>query len=66
MLTGRNPNTIAGACLYMIAINSTEPLDFRTVAEHAGLAESTIRETYKKLYPFRMEIIPPWYHKVKE
>jgi transcription initiation factor TFIIB len=61
MLTGRNPNTIAGACLYMIAVNTNEPLEYRTVAEAAGLAESTIRETYKRLYPYRKEIIPQWF-----
>lgn len=61
MLTGRNPNTIAGACLYLIAAISSEPLDFKTVAGTAGLAESTIRETVKRIYPYRIEIIPQWY-----
>lgn len=61
MLTGRNPNTIAGACLYMVTVNSCEPLEFKTIAEHAGLAESTIRETFKRIYPYRLELVPQWF-----
>ena len=40
MLTGRNPNTIAGACLYLISSVSGEAIDLKAIAEQAGLAES--------------------------
>jgi len=61
ILTGRNPNTIAGACLYLIAKQWHEPLDLKEVATAAGLAETTIKETYKRINPYRLEIIPKWY-----
>lgn len=60
MLTGRNPNTIAGACLYLIVQALEESIDLKSIADCAGLAESTIKETYKKIYPKRVEITPKW------
>ncbi|KAJ2851172.1 transcription initiation factor IIB [Coemansia brasiliensis] len=49
-ISGKNPTTIASACIYMAAINAGCRKSTKDIAHVSGVAETTIRQTYKTLY----------------
>lgn len=56
-LTGRSPFTVAGAAVYMVTQLFENKRNFKEIAIAAKLADVTIRNAYKLLYPYRYEIL---------
>ncbi|KAI9479672.1 transcription initiation factor IIB [Coemansia sp. RSA 989] len=48
-ISGKNPNTIASTCIYMAASNAGCPRSTRDISRVSGVAEGTLRQTYKTL-----------------
>lgn len=57
-LTGRSPFTIAGVAVYMVSqLDEKHAKSFKVIGVAAKLADATIRNAYKILYPYRFEIL---------
>ncbi|KAJ8449838.1 hypothetical protein Cgig2_001494 [Carnegiea gigantea] len=59
----RSPISIAAAVIYIITQLSEEKKPLRDISLATGVAEGTIRNAYKDLYPHISKIIPVWYAK---
>ncbi|GMH29167.1 hypothetical protein Nepgr_031010 [Nepenthes gracilis] len=59
----RSPISIAAAIIYMIAQLSDEKKLLKDISLATGVAEGTIRNSYKDLYPYASRTIPSWYAK---
>ncbi|KAH9615476.1 transcription initiation factor IIB-2 [Silene latifolia] len=62
----RSPISIAAAIIYIITQLSDEKKPLRDVSQATGVAEGTIRNVYKDLYPHIAKIIPTWYAKEED
>lgn len=59
-LDGRNPNTAAGAALFLASqLLGKTPKTFKQVAHVANVNDSTIRGAYKKLLDEKERVIKP-------
>lgn len=57
-IAGKSPITIAAACIYMMTqLYPQYRKTHKDIAYVAGVSESTVRNTYKDLYPYRYELI---------
>ncbi|KAF9605338.1 hypothetical protein IFM89_016103 [Coptis chinensis] len=54
----RSPISIAAAVIYMITQLSDEKKPLRDISLATGVAEGTIRNSYKDLYPYASRLIP--------
>lgn len=61
LLTGKNPNSIAGVAIYMVTKNSPTPFAFHEIAGAAKLSEATIRKNLRYIERFTKELIPKWF-----
>jgi len=61
VVAGKSPISVAAAAIYLIlALAPPEHRRERAkIAEATGVSESTIRQSYKDMYPYRKEIMPP-------
>ncbi|ERN14503.1 transcription initiation factor IIB isoform X2 [Amborella trichopoda] len=61
----RSPISIAAAVIYMISQLSTDAnkIQLKDISNATGVAEGTIRNAYKDLYPHASKIIPDWFAK---
>nr|GEU42443.1 transcription initiation factor IIB-2 [Tanacetum cinerariifolium] len=57
----RSPISIAAAIIYIVTQLSDAKKLLKDVALTTGVAQGTIRNSYKDLYPHLMKIIPTWY-----
>ncbi|KAL7097864.1 hypothetical protein ACP275_10G170400 [Erythranthe tilingii] len=57
----RSPISIAAAVIYIVTQLSEDKKLFKDVSVATGVAEGTIRNSYKDLYPHIPKIIPSWY-----
>ncbi|PWA73192.1 Cyclin-like protein [Artemisia annua] len=57
----RSPISIAAAIIYIVTQLSDDKKPLKDVALATGVAEGTIRNSYKDLYPHLTKIIPTWY-----
>ncbi|KAK3008453.1 hypothetical protein RJ639_013550 [Escallonia herrerae] len=57
----RSPISIAAAVIYIVTQLSDDKKPLKDVAIATGVAEGTIRNSYKDLYPHLSKIIPGWY-----
>ncbi|XP_073261259.1 transcription initiation factor IIB-like [Populus alba] len=57
----RSPISIAAAVIYIITQLSDDKKPLRDISLATGVAEGTIRNSYKDLYPHVSKIIPSWY-----
>ncbi|KAB5551769.1 hypothetical protein DKX38_009080 [Salix brachista] len=57
----RSPISIAAAVIYIITQLSDDKKPLRDISLATGVAEGTIRNSYKDLYPHVSKIIPAWY-----
>ncbi|CAN1173369.1 Transcription initiation factor IIB-2 [Linum perenne] len=57
----RSPISIAAAVIYIITQLSDDKKPLRDISLATGVAEGTIRNSYKDLYPHVSKIIPVWY-----
>mmetsp|Transcript_19483 Transcript_19483/g.21792 ORF Transcript_19483/g.21792 Transcript_19483/m.21792 type:complete len:250 (+) Transcript_19483:195-944(+) len=57
-LTGRSPFTIAGVAVYLATqVQKEGRKNFKEIAVASKLADATIRNAYKKIYPYRYQIL---------
>ncbi|VDP16112.1 unnamed protein product [Soboliphyme baturini] len=59
LVSGRSPISIAAAAIYMASQASNEKRCAREIGVVAGVAEVTIRQSYKLMYPRAAELFPP-------
>ncbi|CAO2822235.1 unnamed protein product [Amaranthus hypochondriacus] len=62
----RSPISIAAAVIYIITQLSEQKKPLRDISLATGVAEGTIRNAYKDLYPHISKIIPTWYAKEED
>ncbi|KAJ0100456.1 hypothetical protein Patl1_20464 [Pistacia atlantica] len=62
----RSPISIAAAVIYIITQLSDDKKLLRDISLATGVAEGTIRNSYKDLYPHVAKIIPNWYAKEED
>ncbi|KAI9501490.1 transcription initiation factor IIB [Coemansia spiralis] len=56
-ISGKNPVSIASACIYMASHLIGDGRDAKAISEIAGIGEATIKTTYKILYVNRSELL---------
>ncbi|XP_047322052.1 transcription initiation factor IIB-like [Impatiens glandulifera] len=59
----RSPISIAAAVIYIITQLSDEKKFLKDISLATGVAEGTIRNSYKDIYPYASRIVPNWYAK---
>jgi len=62
----RNPISIAATVIYIITQLSDDKKSLKDISVATGVAEGTIRNAYKDLYPHVSKIIPTWYAKEED
>ena len=62
----RSPISIAAAVIYIITQLSDDKKPLKDISLATGVAEGTIRNSYKDLYPHVSKIIPNWYAKEED
>ncbi|XP_057547802.1 transcription initiation factor IIB-2-like [Amaranthus tricolor] len=62
----RSPISIAAAVIYIVTQLSEQKKPLRDISLATGVAEGTIRNAYKDLYPHISKIIPTWYAKEED
>uniref|UniRef100_A0A7N6ARM7 Transcription initiation factor IIB n=1 Tax=Anabas testudineus TaxID=64144 RepID=A0A7N6ARM7_ANATE len=58
-LKGRANDAIASACLYIACRQEGVPRTFKEIGDIAGVADVTIRQSYRLIYPKAAELFPP-------
>lgn len=60
----KSPISVAAAAIYMISqLNEKDKKALKDISRVAGVAEVTIRNSYKDLYPHAAKLIPDWFLK---
>ncbi|KAG6526308.1 hypothetical protein ZIOFF_016291 [Zingiber officinale] len=62
----RSPISVAAAIIYMITQLSDEKKPLKDISLATGVAEGTIKNSYKDLYPYASRIIPTFYAKEED
>lgn len=62
----RSPISVAAAVIYMITQLSDDKKLLKDISVATGVAEGTIRNSYKDLYPHASRLIPSWYAKEED
>ncbi|KAG7950862.1 hypothetical protein I3843_13G137300 [Carya illinoinensis] len=62
----RSPISVAAAVIYVITQLSDDKKLLKDISLATGVAEGTIRNSYKDLYPYVARLIPPWYAKEED
>ncbi|KAI4386536.1 hypothetical protein MLD38_004463 [Melastoma candidum] len=62
----RSPISIAAAVIYIITQLSDDKKPLRDISLATGVAEGTIRNSFKDIYPHISKIIPSWYAKEED
>ncbi|KAI3946604.1 hypothetical protein MKX01_014462 [Papaver californicum] len=57
----RNPITVAASIIYLITQLSDERKQIRQVSDATGVAQGTIKNSYKNIYPHAAQLVPAWY-----
>ncbi|ELU17299.1 hypothetical protein CAPTEDRAFT_167658 [Capitella teleta] len=58
LVPGRSPISIAAAAIYMASSASSDKKSAKEIGDIAGVAEVTIRESYKRMYPKAHALFP--------
>ncbi|VVB05988.1 unnamed protein product [Arabis nemorensis] len=61
-----SPLSVAAAVIYAIARLSDQKKPLKGIVKATGVAENTIRKTYRSLYPHLSTIIPKWFAEAKD
>eukprot|EP00897_Mesotaenium_endlicherianum_P010130 jgi/Mesen1/9145/ME000580S08479 len=64
--TSRAPISKAAASIYMVTQLSARKVHPKDISRVTGVAEGTIRNTYKDLKPFASKLVPEWFAKEEE
>lgn len=62
----RAPISKAAAAIYMVTQLCEKPVTTKDIFQATGVAEGTIRNTYKDLLPFATRLVPDWYAKAED
>ncbi|XP_010517653.1 PREDICTED: transcription initiation factor IIB-1-like [Camelina sativa] len=62
----RSPISIAAVVIYIITQLSDDKKTLKDISTATGVAEGTIRNSYKDLYPHLSKIAPSWYAKEED
>jgi transcription initiation factor TFIIB len=62
----RSPISIAAVVIYIITQLSDDKKTLKDISHATGVAEGTIRNSYKDLYPHLSKIAPSWYAKEED
>ncbi|KAL5719907.1 hypothetical protein ACHQM5_012650 [Ranunculus cassubicifolius] len=62
----RSPISVAAAVIYMVTQLSDDRKLLRDISMATGVAEGTIRNSYKDLYPYASRLIPTWFAKEED
>ncbi|KFK37005.1 hypothetical protein AALP_AA4G200000 [Arabis alpina] len=62
----RSPISIAAVVIYIITQLSDDKKSLKDISTATGVAEGTIRNSYKDLYPHLSKIAPSWYAKEED
>jgi transcription initiation factor TFIIIB Brf1 subunit/transcription initiation factor TFIIB len=65
IITGKQPQTIAGVSIFIVSQLSTEKKSLSEIASAVNITEPTIKQAYKEVYDYRKQILPEWW-KYKE
>ncbi|GBG85311.1 hypothetical protein CBR_g39879 [Chara braunii] len=57
----KSPISVAAAAIYMISQLTEEKKSLKDISRVAGVAEVTIRNSYKDLYPHASKLVPDWF-----
>ncbi|CAA0813224.1 Transcription initiation factor IIB-2 [Striga hermonthica] len=57
----RSPISIAAAIIYIITQLSDDKKLLKDISLATGVAEGTIRNSYKDIYPLASKVVPSWY-----
>uniref|UniRef100_A0A673H6Q0 Transcription initiation factor IIB n=1 Tax=Sinocyclocheilus rhinocerous TaxID=307959 RepID=A0A673H6Q0_9TELE len=58
-LKGRSNDAIASACLYIACRQEGVPRTFKEIGDITGVADVTIRQSYRLIYPRAVNLFPP-------
>ena len=58
VISGRSPISVAAAAIYMASQASSDKKSQREIADIAGVADVTIRQSYKLMLPRAAELFP--------
>ncbi|XP_003743470.1 transcription initiation factor IIB [Galendromus occidentalis] len=58
IVAGRSPISVAAAAIYMASQASAEKKSQKEIGDIAGVAEVTIRQSYKQMYPRAAQLFP--------
>ena len=61
LLTGKNPNTIAGTVIYLVTEFTPSPYSFSEISKVSGMVEGTIRQNFKRIESCRSDLVPGWF-----
>ncbi|KAK6778942.1 hypothetical protein RDI58_025660 [Solanum bulbocastanum] len=61
----RSPISIAAAIIYMLTQLTDSKKPLRDISIATTVAEGTIKNAYKYLYPHASKIIPQWYLRIR-
>lgn len=59
LVGGRSPISLAAAAIYMASQASSERKTAREIGTVAGVAEATIRQSYRQMFPRAKDLFPP-------
>ena len=60
LLTGKQPNTVAGVAIYIIALMEPEKiknLTIKEISKEANISDATIKNSFKEVFPHRHEFL---------
>ncbi|KAI3952937.1 hypothetical protein MKX01_028629 [Papaver californicum] len=57
----RSPITVAASIIYLISQLSDERKQIPEVSDATGVAQGTIKNSYKDIYPHAAQLVPAWY-----
>eukprot|EP01137_Pigoraptor_chileana_P022382 Opistho-2@87252 len=58
LTSGKNPVSVAAAAIYMVSQVSDFPKSQKDIRDIAGVADVTIRNAYRDIYPMRSQLFP--------
>eukprot|EP01111_Echinosteliopsis_oligospora_P004810 TRINITY_DN1788_c0_g1_i1.p1 TRINITY_DN1788_c0_g1~~TRINITY_DN1788_c0_g1_i1.p1 ORF type:complete len:323 (-),score=84.52 TRINITY_DN1788_c0_g1_i1:18-986(-) len=59
IVAGKSPISVAAAGIYLVSQLSSTKKTQKAIGDVAGVSEVTIRNAYKDLYPYRLQLLPP-------
>lgn len=58
ILPGRSPISVAAAAIYLACVAMKDAKTAKEIADVSGVAESTIKQTYKHMVPHARKLFP--------